>query len=178
MNDPLVVLADALIEHQPPPLAWLLEWAPDGNIERAWTKSWTPSAMCEILGISLSDTAPRIPKWVAVISRCVMKSAPTKYQRLAKFMSALKATNLGYSDPLPPEALASLFLCLTVILEDMLPVRLQHVLDITPSAVAYLCRWSLKDMHTRAALIRTQHPVPPTLAELFTRFEVGAQESP
>jgi hypothetical protein len=50
MSDPLTRLVADLDRDGKPSLAWLTEWAPDGDLSRAWAVSGDPEALLRILG--------------------------------------------------------------------------------------------------------------------------------
>jgi len=177
--DPIVELAEALVAHRPPTLVWMLRWVDDDKIDRAWAQSYTPTAMCKILGITLSETAPRVPRWAAGLARWITSAQPVRHKFLAEFVRVLRDVNLGESEyRLPPEAFASVGLCLAMMVDDVLPAIIADRLQLTLRMVIYVTRWTVADMVARANLIRKRYPVPPTLVELLARFNVGPQETP
>jgi hypothetical protein len=67
-GDPLTDLAYWLSVGERPPLAWVVEWSPDGTLARPWAVSGDPRAMGDIIGPHLhtpayADALRRCGKW-------------------------------------------------------------------------------------------------------------------
>jgi hypothetical protein len=155
--DPIVTLMEALCAGHAPPLAWTIEWALDGTIDRAWAQSWNPAEMCMLLGVPFSHSHRQVPEWVERFARVLAKAVPAKHTKTIYFVRDASTNSIG--------------LATVMIFEDMLPEPLAHRLRLTERVVAFIARATIEDMIKRANRLRKRYPVPPTLLELLERFE-------